>query len=299
MRHPLPHSLPGGLSDTSSEPSRAVHDQTHGEAVRCRILDILIHAGGWQSGEDISAMLGVSRAAVAKHVAALRAEGHAIEAVTRRGYRLRVLREVLDGEALSARLRTRRFGKQGWRILEETGSTNLEAAALANTGAANEGYVVLAERQTAGRGRKGNSWISVPRGLQFSVLLHPAAPHWDAECMTGIGARAVAAAVRECCGLDAAFKQPNDVLVNGRKLCGVLVETAMRGTEPEWAVLGIGCNINALPEDFPEECRERFTSLLGETGEVQDRARLLIAILERLELGYDTMQAGESGPFSG
>ncbi|MDL2272699.1 biotin--[acetyl-CoA-carboxylase] ligase [Desulfovibrio sp. OttesenSCG-928-I05] len=285
MNKPLP-LFPAPAAPPQSAPART------------RILEILAGTAGWRSGEDISAALGISRAAVAKHVAALRADGHAIDAATRRGYMLRVLRERLDGDDLAARLGTRRFGKQGWRILEETESTNLDAAALARSGTFTEGYVVFAERQSAGRGRKGNSWLSLPRGVQFSVLLRPDAAHWNAEDMTAVGARAVAAAVRECCGLDAVFKQPNDVFVNGRKLSGVLVETAMRGTEPEWAVLGIGCNVNALPEDFPAESAGRFTSLLGETGVVQDRARLLIAILEKLEQGYDAMQAGEREPFA-
>ena len=228
---------------------------------------------------------------MAKHVARLRAEGHAIEAVTRRGYRLLAERDALDGPALGAGLRTRVFGKTGWRVLEETTSTSLEGARLASEGAG-EGFVIVAERQTRGRGRKGHDWISLPRGLQFSVILRPETAGWDAELFTRLGTLAVAGAIRDGAGLEPECKAPNDVLVNGRKIAGILVETGMRGPDPEWAVIGIGCNINALREDFPEESRGRFTSTLVETGRVLSRASLLSSMLETLERLYDRMRKG-------
>lgn len=260
---------------------------------------MLEQAGGWCSGEAVSGRLGISRAAVGKHVAALRAEGHAIEAATRRGYRLLARRDAIDGGAVAARLHTEVLGKGEWHMLEETVSTNLEAARFAVEGAA-EGTVVFAERQTLGRGRKRDDWISVPRGLQFSVILRPGSRYWDAGTLTGLGALAVARAVNNAAGIPAAFKPPNDVHVGGRKLAGILVETGYRVDEPEWAILGIGCNVNALSEDFPAEDRDRFTSVLLEAGRTVSRAALLQAVLEELEVLYRRMQRGEAArDFSG
>jgi len=265
--------------------------------LRDLILTTLEESGAWCSGEDLAARLGVSRAAVSKHVNGLRAGGHAIEAATRRGYRLLARRDELNGAFLAASLRTRIFGKNDWHILEETTSTSHDAVRLANQGAA-EGCVILAERQTQGRGRKGHAWISLPRGLQFSVLLRPQARTWDAGLLTGLGALAVARAVEKHTGLAPYFKPPNDVHINGRKLAGVLVETGLRGEEPDWAVIGIGCNVNALPEDFPaderlEDGRCRFTSILAESGRGVSRVLLLASILECLEDFYQRMQRGE------
>jgi BirA family biotin operon repressor/biotin-[acetyl-CoA-carboxylase] ligase len=264
-------------------------------SLRNHILAVLEQAGGWCSGEAISAHLGISRAAVGKHMAALRAEGHAIEAATRRGYKLLVRQDVIDGNAMAAKLQTAIVGKGQWHMLAETGSTNLEAVRLA-AGGAEEGTVVFAERQTRGRGRKGDDWVSVPRGLQFSVIFRPDARWWNAEALTRLGGQAVARAVNETAGIRAAFRRPNDVYVANRKLAGILVETGYRVTLPEWAILGIGCNGNALPEDFPDAVRDSFTSVLREAGRPVSRPALLQAILEALDQAYGLMRQGEPAP---
>lgn len=249
---------------------------------------MLEDAGTWVSGEAISQRLGISRAAVSKHVAALRSAEHAIEAVTRKGYRLLARRDALRGESIAASLATRIFGNAGWTFLETTTSTNLQTAHLAEEGAC-EGHVVVAESQTKGRGRKGRDWFPVPRSIQFSVLLYPSGSFWDAEAFTRLSALAVADAIQEFTGLETVFKMPNDVLVNGKKIAGVLVETGYRGGEPEWAVIGIGCNVNVLPGDFPASARGAITSILVELGRPVDRISLLAAMLEKLEAAYRGM----------
>lgn len=264
-------------------------------SVRDRILAVLERTGGWCSGEAISDSLGISRAAVGKHVAALRAEGHAIAAATRRGYTLLVRQDAIDAQAVAARLHTAVLGKGQWHMLAETGSTNLEAVRLAAGGAA-EGDLVFAERQTRGRGRTGDDWVSVPRGLQFSVIFRPEARWWNADALTWCGAQAVVRAVSEVAGIQAAFKRPNDVYVGNRKLAGILVETGYRVTTPEWAILGIGCNGNALAEDFPEAVRNSFTSVLREAGHAVSRPALLQAVLEALDQAYGRMRKGELEP---
>lgn len=261
--------------------SSAVH-------TRATILLLMDQAEDWISGEAISQHLGISRAAVAKHVAALRAEGHAIDAVTRKGYRLTVRHDALREQALTAALHTRVLGRAGWTFLHTTPSTNLVAAQLAAQGG-EEGHVVVAETQTMGRGRKGFTWFSAPRSIQFSVVLLPGAVQWDAERFMYLGAQAVAAAVRDLTGLAAEIKMPNDVLIEGRKIAGVLVETGYRGNEPEWAVVGIGCNVNTLPEEFPEAVRGITTSLFAASGAPVSRVALLALVLDKLEAAYQSL----------
>ena len=258
---------------------------------RDAIWAILEAAETWVSGEAISLQLGISRAAVGKHVTALRNDGHAIEAFTRKGYRLLAKRDALDGELLAASLRTRVFGKVGWTFLETTTSTNLQAVHLVEEGAL-EGHVVVAERQTKGRGRKGHDWFPLPRSIQFSVLLYPQSSCWDMEGFTRLGAHAVAGAVKEVTGLDAVFKMPNDVLIGEKKIAGILVETGYRGNQLEWAVIGIGCNVNVLPDEFPEDARGKITSIIAEAGCPVSRISLLVAFLEKIETAYANMCKG-------
>ena len=146
-------------------------------STRDRVLALLREAAcgtgeGWRSGEEISALLGLSRAAVSKHVRTLRGRGFLIDAVPRRGYRLLAESGDFSAAAVRAGLRSRLLGQARWIWLEETDTTNNVAVRLAVEGA-EEGCVVVAGRQSAGRGRKGRSWFSAPRSLAFTVVLRP------------------------------------------------------------------------------------------------------------------------------
>jgi len=161
-------------------------------------------------------------------------------------------------------------------IRESVGSTNDEARVLGETGAA-DGIVVLAERQTAGRGRRGAAWFSPPgESLAFSVLVRPAEPKplWP---RLALAAGLAVAEAAESLGLQAAIKWPNDVWIGRRKIAGILVEAGR-----DFAVLGIGLNVNT--ESFPPEVAESASSLRLETGGVLSRAEVLIAVLRRLEI---------------
>ena len=197
---------------------------------------------------------------------------------------------------------TTRFGKQ-WRYKDESGSTNTDALVWAMEGA-DEGSAVFAECQTKGRGRKGHDWFSAPRGLQFSLILRPGGrsflslPQERAQALlTRMAGLAVAEAVRGLTGLAPALKEPNDVLLGQRKFCGILAETGFRAGAPEWVVLGIGCNVNALPEDFPEELRGKTCSLLSAGGRAVPRPQLLRSILERLDYWYEGLNSGAAARF--
>ena len=251
------------------------------------MLDLLRTAPreDWKSGETLSSLLGVSRAAVAKHVAALREVGHVIEAVPRRGYRLVAEADSYSEAAVREGLRTQVLGQRDGTWLDETTSTNRSAALQAMQGAP-EGSIVVARSQISGRGRKGHRWVSLPRSLAFSVVLYPKLGPDDMTLLTRLALQAAAEAVETVCGLKPVIKQPNDILLNGRKISGLLAETGFRATDLEWAVLGIGVNVNARVEDIPERLKDCATSLYVETGRPFGRAGLLREILERFERLY-------------
>lgn len=245
------------------------------------ILDMLEERGTWYSGEELAALLGVSRAAVAKRVAGLRAAGNVIDSSTNRGYRLRLREERVDPDLALPHSAGRVMGRVGWRVLDETASTNNEAVLWALEGAP-EGAVVSAERQTMGKGRRGHAWFSPPRSLQVSVILRP--PATDEEAVTRGALAAMADAIASVTPLSPRAKPPNDLLVDGRKVAGVLVESGRRGDEPDWLVMGIGCNVNVLRTEIPAELAGTMTSLYALTETPVSRNVLLGRFLSKFEL---------------
>jgi BirA family biotin operon repressor/biotin-[acetyl-CoA-carboxylase] ligase len=183
----------------------------------------------------------------------------------------------LDRPPLRARALRSALGPDGWdvRVVEATGSTNADISAAARRGAA-EGLVIVAEEQRAGRGRLGRLWVSPPRSaLTFSILLRPPAPSSWLPLLAGV---TVVAALRECAGVQATLKWPNDVQVAGRKLGGLLGEVAGSAV-----VLGVGLNVSLRQAELP---RADATSLVLEQADVTDRDTLLKAILRSFARGY-------------
>ena len=260
------------------------------------VLAFLAEAGDeFVSGEAISDKLGLSRAAVWKHVNALRSQGYRIEAVPARGYRLLEIPDRLGELEVRPLLNTHDVG-QALHWYEEVGSTNDVAKELADEGALH-GEVVIAERQSAGRGRRGRSWSSPPRkNLYLSVVLRPDLPPARAPEVTLLAAVAVCQAVRRAGVASAAIKWPNDVLASGRKLAGVLTEMAAEVERVQWLVVGIGVNVNAAAGDFPDELRELATSVLIERGDPVPRALFAAALLTALEEWLDRHAAEGFAP---
>ncbi|ABC82158.1 biotin--[acetyl-CoA-carboxylase] ligase [Anaeromyxobacter dehalogenans] len=246
------------------------------------VLAFLAEAGDEVvSGEAISDKLGLTRAAVWKHVNALRARGYRIDAVPARGYRLAEVPDRLTALELRPLLNTHDLG-QVLHAHEELASTNDRARELAEEGAVH-GEVVIAERQTAGRGRRGRAWISPPRkNLYFSVVLRPDLPPARAPEITLVASLAVCDALRQA-GVDAGIKWPNDVLAGGRKIAGILTELAAEQDRVHWMVVGVGVNVNAGADDFPDDLRGEATSVLLERGEPAPRALFAAACLTALE----------------
>jgi BirA family transcriptional regulator, biotin operon repressor / biotin---[acetyl-CoA-carboxylase] ligase len=197
----------------------------------------------------------------------------------------------LVADELRATLGEGRMGNQ-LVVVEETSSTNDLAWEAEATGAP-EGFVVFAERQTAGRGRYGRRWESAPyQGLWFSVLLHPPVTLNESPRLTSLLAGVAAATIIEETGCAVSIKMPNDIYVAGRKIAGVLVEGRTANDGRYVAVAGLGVNVNQTLEDFPEELRATAGSLRMATGRQIQRGHLAIALLRKLETDYRTFQAG-------
>lgn len=232
--------------------------------------------GAYISGQQLAQQLGVSRAAVHKAAAALTAQGYALEAASRRGYRL------LGGDPFC----TEAVGPYPApvQLYDTLESTNRTAKLLALEGAAH-GTLVLAGGQTAGRGRLGRSFTSpAGKGVYCSVVLRPPLPAANAQTATIGAAVAVCRAVQMLCGLELAIKWVNDLYYKGKKVCGILTEagTDLESGQLEWLVVGIGLNLTTSPADWPEELARTAGSLYPGGPAPVSRAVLAGAIAREL-----------------
>jgi BirA family biotin operon repressor/biotin-[acetyl-CoA-carboxylase] ligase len=250
------------------------------------ILGFLADGGeDFTSGEALSSKLGLSRTAVWKHVESLRGKGYRIEAAPARGYRLVEVPDRLTQLELSPLLSTHDLGR-AIHFHETVGSTNELAFRLAHDGA-EHGEVVVAEQQTTGKGRRGRAWVSPPGlNLYFSAILRPELPPQRAPELTLVAAVALTEVLREA-GCEAFIKWPNDVQIEGRKVAGILTELSAEPERVHFVVLGVGVNLNAQPEHFPEELRSTATSLALARGQRVPRALFAASLWNRLEEWLD------------
>jgi len=247
------------------------------------------------SGEQLSEQLQCSRTAVWKHISALRNLGYEFEAAPRKGYRLIRRPDKLSESVLTAGLRTTTFGRS-IRLFDRIGSTQEAARELAEQGEP-EGTVVIAEQQTAGKGRMGRSWHSpYGKGLWMTLLLRPRIPIHFAPQLTLMSAVAVCRAIRQCAAVPAAIKWPNDLLIGGKKVCGILLESSAEDERLRYVLVGIGTSVNLTVEDFPDELRDVATSLRIAAGREQNRAELFHAILYEFERWYNLYQENGFDP---
>ena len=252
--------------------------------MKTEVLKILREAGEYVSGQQLCEHFGVSRTAVWKVIRQLKEEGYEIEAVKNRGYRMGETPDVMTMEELKSRLGTVWMGQE-CIYLESVDSTNTCAKRLAEEGAA-AGTLVVAEEQTGGKGRRGRSWAS-ERGenVMMTLILRPGIRPEHASRLTLLMAMGVARGIRRVTGLPAGIKWPNVVVVNGRKVCGILTELSTEVDYINYVVIGAGINVNQ--KYFPEEIREVAGSLCLELGRKVPRAELAAAVLEELEGIYE------------
>jgi BirA family biotin operon repressor/biotin-[acetyl-CoA-carboxylase] ligase len=238
--------------------------------------------------------LGVSRMAVAKHIAGLRQDGYLIAASPRRGYLLEIEADAIDLERIKELLTSKIIGRSDWIWRERSASTNQEAIVQAAAGA-RDGSVVLTDCQSNGRGRQGRSWFSAPRSLYLSIIMRPPLRASQLSLLTTAAALATQKLIAEAAALPASIKWPNDIMLRQRKLGGVLLEAGLSAGEVDWAVVGIGCNINVKSSEFPANLAPLATSTLASGAPVLARNQLYAGLLNRLDRYYDLICSGQTG----
>lgn len=255
---------------------------------REKVLSLLLEQeDSYVSGEAMSRALGISRAAVWKAIEALRQEGYTIQSAPNRGYRLEKSPDrVREGE-LAGPLAGCHVGSK-LLCLETVDSTNTECKRQAMAGAP-DGLVVISEEQTGGRGRLGRTFQS-PKGcgLYVSALLRPRLEPSQVADFTAWVAVAVCDAIEATCGLRPQIKWTNDIVLHGKKLCGILTELGLESESNalEYLIPGIGINVNHRPEDFTPEVREIATSLAQELGHPVRRSELAANLIRALDQAY-------------
>jgi BirA family transcriptional regulator, biotin operon repressor / biotin---[acetyl-CoA-carboxylase] ligase len=259
-----------------------------------QILTALRRAGsGAVSGADLSHSLGVTRAAIWARIEDLRSFGYEIEASPHHGYRLLEEPDVLYADDLLSLVPPNQIVGRDIRVFQETQSTNDVAEKLARDGV-REGVVVFAEAQTRGRGRLGRKWVSPARkGLWFSVLLRPNLRPQAATQLTVAAATALVRAILEHTDLQAEIKWPNDILIRGKKVAGVLTELNAELDHVKYIILGIGVDVNLAASDLPPDVRKIATSLKIEAGQAFRRADLAAGILRELDRDYERIRNQE------
>jgi BirA family biotin operon repressor/biotin-[acetyl-CoA-carboxylase] ligase len=274
-----------------------------------KILSALRANADGVSGAELAERLGISRAAVWSRIEELRSLHYDIEAGPHFGYRLVGAPDALHADDLLARVaaaspspgeklsatgasQPRIIGRD-IRVFEQTTSTNDVVEKLARDGV-REGVVVFAESQTRGRGRLGRKWVSPGRkGLWFSILLQPNLRPQETTRLTIASATALRRAIQLETGLKPKIKWPNDILVGGKKVAGILTELNAELDKVRYVVLGIGVDVNWSATELPAELRKTATSLKIETGESIPRAALATAILRELDADYFRICAGK------
>lgn len=257
------------------------------------ILTLLRNSKDYVSGQQLCDQFGVSRTAVWKVINQLKEEGYEIESVPRKGYRLvETPKDILSKSEIASRLHTKWAGRKLY-YFESTGSTNTDAKRLAEEGEPH-GTTIVANMQTAGKGRRGRTWQS-PAGANtyFTILLKPDFSPDKASMLTLVMALSVAEAIEEITGLKADIKWPNDIVVHKKKVVGMLTEmsTTPEMDEIQYVVIGVGTNVNYdSPENFPEELRPTATSLRMEAGHLINRAALTERMLARFEVNYEKFE---------
>jgi BirA family biotin operon repressor/biotin-[acetyl-CoA-carboxylase] ligase len=259
-----------------------------------QILSALRSAeNGGVSGAELADRLGISRAAVWARIEDLRKLGYDIEAGPHVGYRLLNDPDVLHADDLIARLGKTKVIGRDIQVFEQTTSTNDVVEKLARDGV-KEGVVVFAEAQTKGRGRLGRQWMSPARkGLWFSILLRPELRPQETTQLTVAAATALWRAIRAETGITAEIKWPNDILIRGKKVVGILTELSAEVDRVKHVTLGVGVDVNLSASEFPSDLRKIATSLRVESGKPISRPELATAILRELDRDYARICAGQ------
>lgn len=255
--------------------------------VRTKLIEAFSNADGtFISGQQIADYIGCSRTAVWKHIEDLRTEGYVVEAVRNKGYRIVFTPEKVTANEIQLGLKTKTMGKK-IHYEESVETTQKVAHKLANEGVP-EGTLVVAEEQSGGKGRLVRKFFSAKyTGIFMSLILRPKIPFHQAPQLTLLAAVAVVQAIEKTTELKPQIKWPNDILINRKKMVGILTELQAESDRIHSVIIGIGINVNQQKSDFPEELQEKATSLLMEGGKKVSRAKVIQEFLVCFEALYN------------
>jgi len=247
------------------------------------------------SGEVLASKLSISRVAIWKQIQKLKDIGYKIISDQNLGYCLVSRPDLLLPQEIQRGLSTSYIGKEIY-YFPELKSTNSVAKekALHKAEGINEGTLIIAERQSAGKGRLGREWFSPAGGIWFSIILYPQLPPSYISRITLMTAVAAVKAIKICTQIKSQIKWPNDILINEKKVCGILTEMSAELDIINWVVVGIGVNVNIKQQEFPEDIRERTTSLKEVLGKKVLRVKLAQIFLQECEKYYESLKRRES-----
>ncbi|NLK43342.1 MAG: biotin--[acetyl-CoA-carboxylase] ligase [Tissierellia bacterium] len=251
--------------------------------MKSKILEKLKGNEDFISGQEISKDFHMTRAAIWKYINILREEGYNIESVPSKGYRLVSLPDLLTYEEIREYLDTDFIGRN-IHYFDSIDSTNKKAKEIALD--EEEGTVLISEEQTDGKGRMGRDWVSPKgKGIWMTIILKPNIEPMKVPKLTLLGAAAVHKALDKM-GIKTQIKWPNDILIAGKKICGILTEMSGELSMINYIIMGIGINVNLDEGDIPEELKDKASSLKISTGEEINRKELTANILNELEKLY-------------
>lgn len=258
--------------------------------MKSEILRLLKESNTYISGQQLCEQFQVSRTAIWKVIDQLKKEGYQIEAVRNKGYRLIESPDVMSKAEIESLMDTKWAGKNVV-YYDEIDSTNNRAKEAGEKGDAH-GTLFVADMQVAGKGRRGRVWKS-PSGssIYMTILLYPEVAPIKAPQLTLVMAIAVAEGIQKVTGLETKIKWPNDIVVNGKKICGILTEMSTEIDYINHVVIGVGINVNQ--DTFPEDIRSTATSLKIELGKKVKRSELIAAVMESFETCYETFMKTE------
>lgn len=259
--------------------------------MKSKILNILRIKGDYVSGQELCEYFGVTRTAIWKGIRQLREEGYQIDAVKNKGYRLLESPDLITDVELGSRMDTNWAGGK-LVYLDEVDSTNNYARKLAEDGV-QHGTLVVADYQNGGKGRRGRTWVMPHRkAIAMSLIVRPDIRPEKASMMTLVTGMAVAEAIKKVTGLDTKIKWPNDIVINGKKISGILTEMSAEMDGINYVVIGIGINANFT--EFPEELRETATSLQQQLGYPVDRGAIICMTMKIFEIYYERFMETQS-----
>lgn len=263
------------------------------ESSKEEILSYLRKGGGFVSGEKLSETLSLSRTAIWKQVQNLRHEGYQVEAHSKVGYRLLEVPDLLLPAEVKNGLKTKAFGQEIHHFKEV--SSTIDIAKGLSLKGADTGTVVVAEEQKGGRGRQRRKWYSPKGGIWMSIILRPSISPQEAPLLTLAAACALARTIKANLGLEAKIKWPNDVLVSGKKVAGILTEMDAEPDRIIFVILSLGINANIRLDSLPSSILKEITSLERETKIRINRLDFFQALLEELEQVYLKLEEKEFG----